>query len=156
MRISPSLIFLIISLSLLGCGTKSEKSYQSHEAIIEADSINTEKSQESKSEPSETQILKWKSVSSTEYGMGYEFEDKNGNVVYFHRFGIPGFSTDTNDFFTATPVEGTVFSEYKIKDEVKDKWFEVQIATRQEENPNDDTEPMIDVQVIVSIKPYTN
>ena len=68
----------------------------------------------------------------TEYGMYYEFEDERGTVISASRLGIPDFSDDENDYFTRTPIEGTVFSQFEIKSRSKDKWFDVTLKTTQE------------------------
>src|SRR6185436_12778809 len=113
----------ISSLLFWSCGTKSGETQ--NDSGNATDSVQTETQTESDS--SKTYVLKWKAVSTSEYGNWYEFVDEGGNDFHADHLDIPNFSEDNNEYFTRTPVEGTPFAQYQIKSEVKDKWFEVKV-----------------------------
>src|SRR5688572_26644481 len=145
------LLLLITFLGLCACGNKADRA--SNDIAKASDSTQTQETPEA-SASAQTLTLKWKSVSSSEWGTTYEFEDQNGALVRFSRMGIPNFSEDENDYFIRTPVEGTLFAQYEIRSKSKDKWFEIIIQTTQEENENADDGSMMDVLTITAIKPH--
>jgi hypothetical protein len=140
-------LFLFCCFGFSSCSTKSVKEDQKVDTTTSTKEIEGNDS-------TRTLVLKWKSVSSSEWGNAYEFEDQSGNVFTAYALEIPGLSKDDNDYFTSAPVEGTPFARYEIKDAVKENWFDVKIYTRQEENEQAGDGSMKDVEIIVGIKPH--
>jgi hypothetical protein len=141
---------LFFCFALLSCSTNKTASED-----VKADSVSQPaQATEAKDDSTRTLVLQWKSVSSSEWGPSYEFTDESGNDFTAHQLAMPGFSEENNEYFTSTPVDGSPFSRYEIKDAIKQNWYDVKVYTKQEENENAGEGEMKDVQIIVSLKPH--
>jgi hypothetical protein len=140
-------LFLFFCLTFWSCTNKSASTDK-----IEMSESPTEIT--AKDDSTRTLVLQWKSVSSSEWGPSYEFTDESGNDFTAQQLAMPGFSEENNEYFTSTPVDGSPFSKYEIKDAIKQNWYDVKVFTRQEENENAGEGEMKDVQIIVSLKPH--
>lgn len=96
-----------------------------------------------------TYTLKWKNVSYDEFGIMYTFENKNGEEVVFTQLADPDFKE--SDYYTSTAVKDQIFPILEIREDVKEKWFEVVTEIQEMENVNEPNEPYR-APVIISIK----
>lgn len=160
-------LFCISTIFFYSCGTKSdqtenkelENNEQSTEAV-EEESITDVSSVDNSDELEntsgagsvQTYKLKWKSVAYDEYGISYGFENQKGEEVYFFHLNIPGFTDKQNDFYTSIEVDDRIFPVLEIKEEVKNKWYEVKVEIQEIENEAEPSETN-DTPVIISIKP---
>jgi hypothetical protein len=75
-------------------------------------------------------ILKWKSVSQSQYGMMYTFETKYGEEKIFWYMEVPGYSNENNPYYSSYQNEESIFFQHKIDDKIKSKWFRVSTITK--------------------------
>ena len=93
--------------------------------------------------------LKWKGIDWMENGPSYQFEDQDGKEFHFSLLIIPEFKPDSNSYFTIRYDRS--LPEYQLKDEIKDKWFRVNIEKQLRSIEGSGKEG--EVEVIVDIEP---
>jgi hypothetical protein len=140
---------LFTGLAFFSCSPKKPANEE-----VKADSVSQpSQTSEMKDDSNRTLVLKWKSISSSEWGPSYEFTDEAGNDFIADRLNIEGFSEDSNEYFFVKQVDDTPMSQYEMRDGITNNWYDVKIKTIQEESDAGDGS-MKDVQVVVSIKPH--
>lgn len=96
--------------------------------------------------------LKWKEVYYDSYGITFVFENEKGEKKRFYHIDVFGHSHENNQYYIPFQSEESIFTQYKINQDIKDKWYWVNIVTREVES---DQEPGVfdNAEFINNIQP---